>query len=145
MVSIFMASITAIGCFSSTSSPSAISTLMILPGMFAPISFGSSAVSYTHLLHIAVIIGLAMDKVLFFLQHNVHLFLTHGTAHQVGTSIGCRLYTSSSCDCLISSFISLILDLIMLLLFHFLFSIFTAIFHLNAVPPGYQSPRHSAN
>ena len=39
-------------------------------------------------LHIAVIIGLAMDKVLFFLQHNVHLFLTHGTAHQVGTSIG---------------------------------------------------------
>ena len=29
-----------------------------------------------------------MDKILFFLQHNIHLFLTHSTAHQVGTSIG---------------------------------------------------------
>ena len=41
-VSIFIASMTAIGCFSATASPSFTSILRMLPGMLAPISVGSS-------------------------------------------------------------------------------------------------------
>ena len=37
--------------------------------------------------HIAFIINLAVNEILFFLEHDIHLFLGHGTAHQIGTAI----------------------------------------------------------
>ena len=46
LVSIFIASITAIGCFSLTSSPSLTSIFSMLPGIGAPISAGSFSSAY---------------------------------------------------------------------------------------------------
>ena len=38
-------------------------------------------------LHIAVLVGLAVDEIFFFFQHDIHFFLGHGPAHQVGTAV----------------------------------------------------------
>ena len=37
--------------------------------------------------HISFLIGFAVNEVFLFLQHYIHLFLGHGTAHQVGTAV----------------------------------------------------------